>query len=123
MYPAARSCPKVIEIDEATLLSTNGKHIIIINFYVNVVFLVDSSEEVVKRLEGSGFSVHTHWEALVGRLGLSQDDIVGLRWMYGDRGALLEGIDRVLQQCQLTWSDIDKEVRALEPTVDIVHVT
>ena len=38
--------PKVIKIDEATLLSTNGKHIIIIDFYVVFLLVVDSSEEI-----------------------------------------------------------------------------
>ena len=86
--------------------------------------VVSSSGAIVKRLEDSGFSVHTHWETLVSRLGLSRDDIVGLRRhaaIHGDRSALLEGIDKVLQQRQLTWSDIDKEVRVIEPTVDIMY--
>ena len=83
---------------------------------------VAGSSTIVNVLEDSNFAVNMHWEALVRRLGLSQDSIVGLRQNSGTNSdRLAEGIERVLHQRQLTWSVIDEEVKVIQPTVNIME--
>ena len=67
-----------------------------------------------------GFRINSHWETLLGNMGLTQDDLVGLRrhsLMYDVESAVRKGLDQVVsRRGGLTWTQLIGVVQNIEPT-------
>ena len=67
-----------------------------------------------------GFRINSHWETLLSNMGLTQDELVGLRrhsLMYDAESALRKGLDQVVQgRGSLTWGQLIGVLENIEPT-------
>ena len=88
---------------------------------------IAEANRYVKALEDCGFRMESHGEALLLHLGLSSDELIGLRRQHEGNIAtsMTVGIDKIMTKRDLTWENVIDGVRRSEPTTaeKMLHTT